>query len=287
MATAQIAPSQMDFLEQELRRQSRQRLFVTLFGIGVTAAVVAFGVDYANRVNASPFSEGIVRIFDYPVDMFVEAFQGGLANFITQCLRYLPDLLSTINIAIFSTAIGFLLAVVLACIASANLVKNRFIVWTTRRFLDLFRSFPELVIAKVLLFLMGFNLIPVVVAITIHTAGALGKLFSEAIENADEKPLDGLRSVGATWTQRIFFGVFPQVMPLFYSYGLLRLEINVRASTILGFVGAGGIGQALYTAIQLRHGDEIMAIMFMLILTIVALDYFSGFVRNRIIGVQQ
>ncbi|MEO0672638.1 MAG: phosphonate ABC transporter, permease protein PhnE [Pseudomonadota bacterium] len=287
MATAQIAPSQMDFLEQELRRQSRQRLFVTLFGIGVTAAVVAFGVDYANRVNASPFSEGIVQIFDYPVDMFVEAFQGGLANFITQCLRYLPDLLSTINIAIFSTAIGFLLAVVLACIASANLVKNRFIVWTTRRFLDLFRSFPELVIAKVLLFLMGFNLIPVVVAITIHTAGALGKLFSEAIENADEKPLDGLRSVGATWTQRIFFGVFPQVMPLFYSYGLLRLEINVRASTILGFVGAGGIGQALYTAIQLRHGDEIMAIMFMLILTIVALDYFSGFVRNRIIGVQQ
>ncbi|MEO1651191.1 MAG: phosphonate ABC transporter, permease protein PhnE [Pseudomonadota bacterium] len=277
----------MDFLEQELRRQSRQRLFVTLFGIGVTAAVVAFGVDYANRVNASPFSEGIVQIFDYPVDMFVEAFQGGLANFITQCLRYLPDLLSTINIAIFSTAIGFLLAVVLACIASANLVKNRFIVWTTRRFLDLFRSFPELVIAKVLLFLMGFNLIPVVVAITIHTAGALGKLFSEAIENADEKPLDGLRSVGATWTQRIFFGVFPQVMPLFYSYGLLRLEINVRASTILGFVGAGGIGQALYTAIQLRHGDEIMAIMFMLILTIVALDYFSGFVRNRIIGVQQ
>ena len=281
-----VGVDQLGALEGELRRQSRQRLFVTLAGIGVTAALVVFGVDYANRVNASPFSQGIVRLFDYPIDMFIEAYQGGFSNFLTQCARFLPDLISTINIAVFSTAVGFVLAAILACIASANLVKNRAIVWITRRFLDLFRSFPELVIAKVLLFLMGFNLIPVVVAITIHSAGALGKLFSEAIENADEKPLDGLKSVGATWTQRILFGLFPQVMPIFYSYGLLRLEINVRASTILGFVGAGGIGQALYTSIQLKHGDEVMAIMFMLILTIVALDYLSGFVRNRVIGVQ-
>ena len=280
-----VSADQIDALESELKRQSRQRLFVTVTGISITAAIVVFGVDYANRVNASPFSQGMTRLFDYPVDMFVEAYEGGFANFFVQCARYLPDLISTINIAIFSTAIGFVMAAILACIASANLIKNRTVVWITRRFLDLFRSFPELVIAKVLLFLMGFNLIPVVVAITIHTAGALGKLFSEAIENADEKPLDGLKSVGASWTQRILFGLFPQVMPSFYSYGLLRLEINVRASTILGFVGAGGIGQALYTSIQLKHGDEVMAIMFMLVLTIVALDYFSGFVRNRVIGV--
>ncbi|MEO1749355.1 MAG: phosphonate ABC transporter, permease protein PhnE, partial [Pseudomonadota bacterium] len=280
-----VSADQIDALESELKRQSRQRLFVTVTGISITAAIVVFGVDYANRVNASPFSQGITRLFDYPIDMFVEAYEGGLANFFVQCARFLPDLISTINIAIFSTAIGFVMAAILACIASANLIKNRTVVWITRRFLDLFRSFPELVIAKVLLFLMGFNLIPVVVAITIHTAGALGKLFSEAIENADEKPLDGLKSVGASWTQRILFGLFPQVMPSFYSYGLLRLEINVRASTILGFVGAGGIGQALYTSIQLKHGDEVMAIMFMLVLTIVALDYFSGFVRNRVIGV--
>jgi len=279
-----MLPAHLRALESELHRQSRERLAVTAFGIVATAAVVYFGIDYANRVNASPFSQGITRIFDYPIDMISEAYDGGFANFMVQCARYLPDLISTINIAIFSTAVGFLLACVLASIASANMVKSKTVVWITRRFLDLFRSFPELVIAKVLLFLMGFNLIPVVVAITIHTAGALGKLFSEAIENADNKPLEGLQSVGASWTQRIMFALFPQVMPLFYSYGLLRLEINVRASTILGFVGAGGIGQALYTSIQLKHGDEVMAIMFMLVLTITALDYFSSFVRNRLIG---
>ncbi|MEO1710597.1 MAG: hypothetical protein AAFR70_10040, partial [Pseudomonadota bacterium] len=105
-----VSADQIDALESELKRQSRQRLFVTVTGISITAAIVVFGVDYANRVNASPFSQGITRLFDYPIDMFVEAYEGGLANFFVQCARFLPDLISTINIAIFSTAIGFVMA---------------------------------------------------------------------------------------------------------------------------------------------------------------------------------
>ena len=122
------------------------------------------------------------------------------------------------------------------------------------------------------------------IAIAIHTTGALGKLFSEAIENIDMKPVEGLQSAGASWLQRVRFAVIPQVFPIFLSYTLLRLEINGRASTILGFVGAGGIGEALSTVIQWRYGDEILAIMFLLVVTITSLDYLSRYARGKLIG---
>ena len=112
----------------------------------------------------------------------------------------------------------------------------------------------------------------------------MGKLFSEAIENADNKQIEGLESVGSSWLSRIRFGVLPQVMPILLSYGLLRAEINVRASTILGFVGAGGIGEQLNTLIQWNFGAKITAVMFLLILTITLLDYFSTFTRQKLIG---
>ena len=185
--------------------------------------------------------------------------------------------------AIFSTGVGAVFAVFLSLFSSQNLIKNRSVVSFTRRFMDLCRSFPELVIAMIFLYLMGKSLLPAVIAIVIHTSGALGKLFSEAIENIDQKPIEGLESVGASWWIRVRFGIMPQVLPLFFSYSLLRLEINVRASTILGFVGAGGIGEALSTVIQWRYGDEILAIMTLLVLTIVALDYLSSFFRNQLI----
>ena len=186
--------------------------------------------------------------------------------------------------ALLSTFIGFVFAIILACFASRNIMPSATVVAFTRRMLDLFRSFPEIVIALIFLYLMGKSLLPAVIAITIHTAGALGKLFSEAIENIDTKPLEGLASTGAGWTSQVRFGVFPQVMPLFFSYAILRLEINVRASTILGFFGAGGIGQALSTMIQWRDGGRVMAIFFLLVVTIVALDYLSDWIRSKMVG---
>lgn len=276
-------PAQLARFEVDLKRMARQRAVYTLIAVAAAAAVVVFGVGVANESNAGSFGRGMTNFFKYPADMLSEAWAAGW-DWPPLLAKYFPDLLSTINMALFSTFIGFLFAIVLSCVASTNLVRNQAVVYGVRRLLDLFRSFPELVIAMILLFLMGKNLLPAVIAIAIHTTGALGKLFSEAIENIDRKPLDGLQSVGAGWTQRIRFGVLPQVLPLFFSYALLRLEINVRASTILGFVGAGGIGEALSTVIQWRYGDEVVAIIVLLVLTIVALDYLSGFVRGRLIG---
>lgn len=281
--SAVTLPGHLTELEARLRQLERQRFVYTLLGIGITALIVWFGVKVANEQNASPFSQGISRFFDYPMDMIGEAYEAGWA-WPPLLLKYFPDLLATFNMALFSTFLGFCFAIVLSCFASANLIRSVWVVQLTRRVLDIARAFPELVIAMIFLYLMGKSELPAIIAITIHTSGALGKLFSEAIENVDTKPLDGLQSVGSSWLMRVRFAVLPQVLPLFFSYGLLRLEINVRASTILGFVGAGGIGEALSTVIQWRYGDEITAIMVLLIATITMLDYFSSYLRNRLIG---
>lgn len=276
-------PEHLQYLEENLKKMAHQRALYTFLGIGIILFILVTGIGLANATNASSFWDGLPRIFVFPYDMIVEAWESGFSWF-GLLVEYFPELLSTINMAFFSTFVGFCFAVILACFASSNIVKNQWVVQFTRRLLDIFRSFPELVIAMVLLFLMGKNLLPAVIAITIHTTGALGKLFSEAIENIDNKPLEGLQSAGAGWIQRVRFGVLPQVLPLFFSYALLRLEINVRASTILGFVGAGGIGEALNAVIQWRHGDEVMAIMVLLVATIIALDYLSGWMRGKIVG---
>lgn len=282
MADATL-PAHLQQVEENLHRMARKRTLYTLIGILAVVAIVGSGVTVANEYNAGSFQRGIDNFFDYPVDMIREAFEKGWA-FWPLLLKYLPDLILTFNMAVFSTVIGFVLAAALAFCASRNVVGNPVIVQTTRRFMDICRSFPELVIAMVFLYLMGQSPLPAVIAVTIHTTGALGKLFSEAVENIDNKPMEGLQSAGAPWVARVRFGALTQVLPLFLSYGLLRLEINVRASTILGFVGAGGIGEALSAVIQWRYGADICAIIILLVTTITILDYFSDGVRNRLIG---
>lgn len=275
-------PEHVQLIEKNLRKLNQIRAVYSAIGIGTTALVILSGVTVANNYNAGSFGRGIANFFDYPVDLFREAYAAGWSWF-DLLFEYMPDLFSTINMALFSTGIGTIFAVLLSLFSSQNLIKNQLIVNSTRRFIDLCRSFPELVIAMIFLYLMGQSLLPAVIAISIHTAGALGKLFSEAIENIDRKPLEGLESLGANWWVRVRFGVLPQVLPLFFSYSLLRLEINVRASTILGFVGAGGIGEALSTVIQWRYGDEVLAIIALLVSTIIALDYLSSYLRTKLI----
>ena len=275
------------FIEKELRTLQKRKSAYTIFGIIAVILVATVGVDMANSSNATPFSKGIGKIFDFPIDMIALTMELELAAWLRRINEHIPDLLITLNMALISTFLGFICAAILACFASRNMVRSSTVVIFTRRLLDLLRSFPEIVIALVLLYLMGKSLIPAVIAIWLHTTGALGKLFSEAIENIDVKPLEGLESTGSSWVSRVRFGVFPQVLPLFFSYTILRLEINVRASTILGFFGAGGIGQALSTMIQWRDGGRVTAIFLLLVITIIFLDYLSDWIRSRLIGVSR
>ncbi len=152
--------------------------------------------------------------------------------------------------------------------------------------MDVMRAFPELILALFLIFVLGTSPVPAMIAVAFHTVGALGKLFSEVNENADRKPMEGLEAAGGSWFQRIRYGVIPQVAPNWLSYFLLRLEINVRASAILGFVGAGGIGTELRRTIGWGQGagDETVALFTLLILSIVVIDQTSSWGRARLAG---
>jgi phosphonate transport system permease protein len=136
----------------------------------------------------------------------------------------------------------------------------------------------------VFVFSFGLGPLPGVLAIGIHSAGALGKLFSEVNENIDMNLIEGVRATGANWFQIMRYAVLPQVLPNFFSYSLLRFEINVRAASIIGFVGAGGIGQELMFVIRQFVYTDISAIVLMIIFTVSIIDISCEKIRHAIIG---
>ena len=264
-------------------RLNRQRQIYSWFGLGIVVLLLAGGFAVAEEANSGSFLDGIGHILDFPIDILSESLEAGWGWF-GLLVAYLPYLVETINIAVISTLIGFVGGTALSFLASSNLIGSAPARWLVRRVLDVMRALPELVLALFMIVLLGSGPVPAVIAVAFHTIGALGKLFSEVNENADMRPVIGLRAVGATWTQQIRYGIIPQVLPNYLSYGLLRFEINVRASAILGFVGAGGLGQQLKSQIDWRHGDDVSAIIVLLIISIIAIDQLSGHLRRRLIG---
>lgn len=262
----------------------RKRLYGGLT-LGIFALLMISGFGLANERNAGGFWTGLPQIFDFPAAVWTDTAKH-LAEIPAHVLHYFPALLETINIAAVSTLVGALFGTVLSLLSTRGLAPWPAMIPVFRRIMDILRAVPEIVIALMLIFVLGGGPVPAMIAIAFHTSGALGKLFSEVNENADLKPVEGLASVGAKWGQRMWLGVIPQVAPNYFSYGLLRFEINIRASAILGFVGAGGIGYELKNTMSWGQGkfDEAAAIFLLLFLTIVAFDQLSSHIRNRLIS---
>ncbi|MGF1553387.1 MAG: phosphonate ABC transporter, permease protein PhnE [Paracoccaceae bacterium] len=252
---------------------------------GALLFVVAFlgAFVVADERNAGGFWDGLPQILDFPADVIAEAWDNA-ARMPGLLLYYLPSLVETVNIAAAATLLGALASAVAALFATRGLAPAPRAVAPVRRLLDVLRAVPEIVVALILIFVLGGGPVPALIAIALHTVGALGKLFSEVAENAALGPVEGLRSVGASWTGRMLFGVMPQVAPNWLSYALLRFEINIRASAILGFVGAGGIGYDLRNTMSFGLGkfDEAAAIFLLLFATIVVVDQGGGAIRNRL-----
>ncbi|PHR18778.1 MAG: phosphonate ABC transporter, permease protein PhnE [Hoeflea sp.] len=247
-------------------------------------SMMASGFYLADSRNAGGFWNGISNIFQFPSEVLSEGIEKA-ANLPGLLVEFLPSLVETLNIAAVSTLVGAVVAVVLALLSTRGLARWPRLIPVFRRMMDGMRAIPEIVIALVLIFILGGGPVPAMIAIAFHTAGALGKLFSEVAENTDLKPVEGLSSVGASWTQKMWLGVIPQVAPNWLSYALLRFEINIRASAILGFVGSGGIGHDLRLAMQWGQGkyDQVVAIFILLFLTIVFFDQLSSRYRNRLV----
>jgi phosphonate transport system permease protein len=193
-------------------------------------------------------------------------------------------LLDTMLIAYAGTILGAIGGFLLCFAASSNLMPNWWIRNTVKRALEISRTVPEIVFALIFVIAFGLGPIPGVLAIALHTAGALGKLFSEVVENIDMKPVEGAVSTGGTWTEMVRFAVVPQVLSNFASYTLLRFEINVRGASVMGFVGAGGIGQDLIEAIRKFYYSDVSAILLLIILTVMLIDMGTERLRHRLIG---
>ena len=198
--------------------------------------------------------------------------------------KWLKLLAETLLLSYVGTGIGAIGAFCLNFFAAANVSPHPLARFVVRRFLEFCRTVPGIVFA--LIFVIAFGLGPMagVLAIAIHSVGALGKLYSEQVENIDMKPLEGVRSTGASWMSSMRFAVLPQVMPGFVSYSLLRFEINVREASVMGFVGAGGIGQELVVAVRKFFYSDVSAILLMIIITIFIIDVCTGWLRGHLFG---
>jgi phosphonate transport system permease protein len=197
--------------------------------------------------------------------------------------RWLRLLMETVLIAYVGTALGAVGGIGLCFLAAANLSPHPVVRAVTRRYLEFCRTFPELVFALVFVIAFGLGPLPGVLAIAIHTMGSLGKLFFEVAENIDMKPVEGVAATGASWPTVVRFGALPQVLPGVASYTLLRFEINVRGASVIGFVGAGGIGQDLIEAIRKFYYSDVSAILLLLIVTVMVIDAVTERIRHRLI----
>ncbi|MCA0405771.1 MAG: phosphonate ABC transporter, permease protein PhnE [Proteobacteria bacterium] len=233
--------------------------------------------------NAGKFFDYIGRIFYLDDGRFAARDMG---EWFWGLKRWLLKIGDTVLIAYLGTLIGALGAFAACFAASANLATSKGALFLMRRVLEFCRTVPELVFALIFVVAFGLGPVPGVLAIAIHTFGALGKLFAEVVENIDLKPVEGATSSGASRWQAIRYAVVPQVLSNFASYALLRFEINVRGAAVMGFVGAGGIGQDLIEAVRKFYYSDVSAILLLIIGTVMLIDLGAERLRHRLLSME-
>ncbi len=223
-----------------------------------------------------------------PLDLWRDA--GNMAEYgaeffppdFSQWRLYVAEMVITLQIALWGTALAVVTAVPMALLASANIVPW-WIYQPMRRLMDGCRAINEMVFAMLFVVAVGLGPFAGVLALWVHTSGVLAKLFSEAVEAIDPQPVEGIRSTGASALHEIVYGVIPQVMPLWISYTLYRFESNVRSASVVGMVGAGGIGVVLWEIIRGFQYAQTCAVMLIIVVSVSAIDLVSARIRKLLV----
>jgi phosphonate transport system permease protein len=282
---AQLRPL-LDAYEASVRTR---RWHTVLIFLCIAVAVVLSSVSA--EVAPARFIDNIHRFPSYIVRLFhLENGQpvwSDFAEWFWGLRRWLRLLGETLMMAYVGTVLGSIGASVLCFFAAANVAPSRWLRLLVRRFCELCRTVPELVFALVFVIAFGLGPLAGVLAVAIHTVGALAKLFAEVVENIDMKPVEGITASGSSWPVAMRFGALPQTTSNFVSYSLLRFEINVRSTAVMGFVGAGGIGQDLIEAIRKFYYSDVSAILVLIVITVSLIDTLTSQVRHRLIGPQE
>ncbi|MBL7055174.1 phosphonate ABC transporter, permease protein PhnE [Candidatus Woesearchaeota archaeon] len=246
--------------------------------IGIIVVVVYYWALTGTNTSATAFAEGIPNMIDFVQRMFPPDFSN-LGMFLLKAVE-------TLQMAIVGSTLGALIALPLSFLAARNINRNKITYHLVRTLFDICRGINELVWGLIFVSMVGLGPFPGVLALTTHVIGALGRYFSESIETVDSEVIKAIMSTGATKIQMIMRGIIPQVKPLFINYTLYYLENNFRAATVLGLVGAGGIGMELLTSMRLFRSHEVLTILIIMVVMVAAIDRISAYIRKRVVQVE-
>ncbi|TQE98058.1 MAG: phosphonate ABC transporter, permease protein PhnE [Spiribacter salinus] len=260
-------------LSVRIRRFALWAFFIGLFGWCL----------YDFNFSPARIWEGLGRLGTVMSFMFPPHVWDNWSDF----AEVLNGLGETLAIAFLGTLLGAFFALPLSLLGAKNIIKQSILRLTVRRGYDIIRAFETLVLALIFIRAFGLGPLPGILAIAVSEIGTFAKLFSEALENTSEKPVEGVKASGGSRLQQIRFGIMPQVNPVILSILLYNFESNVRSGTILGIVGAGGIGFLLSDRIAAYKWDEAWSIIFLIIAMVYVIDWLSGLIRTRLIGGQE
>ncbi|MCS7245813.1 MAG: phosphonate ABC transporter, permease protein PhnE [candidate division WOR-3 bacterium] len=249
------------------------RWFLFLIVVFIVYAWAISSVD----INLKRIVEGLPKGITILNRMFINSTNLLFSDFFFEMLF---EMLRTLLIAYFGTFIASLLSVPFGFLSAVNFSKfSRFF----KIILNFIRTFPEILLAIIFVSVVGPGPFAGALAIGIHSIGMLGKLYTEAIENIDKGIIEAVDSVGANFWQKFFFGIIPQVFVYFVNYSIYRFELAVRSATIVGMVGAGGIGTQLILKVQNRNWEQVGIIIIIVIITVALVDFISYQIRKRLV----
>jgi phosphonate transport system permease protein len=261
--------TQDHILAADRKAGMRQALLVACLLVVCAAALTITGF-----FDAARFAEGIPALAQLFSEMIPPDF--------SRWQHWLRPLLDTLAMSIAGTILAVILSLPLALLAAPNTTPFPALGYVARLLLSFLRSVPELILGIIFVAAVGFGALPGVLALALHSVGMVGKFYAEAIEHVDPRPLEAARAAGATRIQVITHAVLPQVLPQMADITIYRWEYHFRASTVLGIVGAGGIGFELIAALRLISYDQVAAILITILACVVVVDSLGAALRKRL-----
>ena len=254
----------------EVERKGRRTL---TFQVALVVAAILISLWATGMFDWERLSEGLPAIGVVGSEMFPPDF--------TRWQQWVGPMIDTIAMSVAGTTLAVLFSLPLAFLAAKNTSPNRFVFTSARMILNAFRAIPELIMGIIFVAAVGFGMLPGVLALGLHSVGMVGKFFAEAIEHAHPAPIEAAQAVGASRLQVIAHGVVPQVFTQFADVTMYRWEYNFRASTVMGMVGAGGIGTELVGSLRLLDYPQVCAILIVILVAVTIVDGLSGMLRTR------
>ena len=260
------------YLDQHLKPQWGWRTYfsIVFFVVLYSLVFIDLEIDLADLATNSG---------RYLIDVFLRMIPPDFSDFQTLFV----SMIETVEIALMGTLLAISLSIPLSILSAKNLTPNPFTYSVCKTITIFFRSLPEFIVAMILVIAIGFGPMPGILALGLHTMGFLAKFYAESIEHIDMSPVTSLEMMGASKSQAFVFGVIPQIMPSFIGNNFYILDRNIRMATMLGIVGAGGIGYELQSSFRMFEYERVSAIIIIIFVTIYILDMISSFIRQRLL----